>query len=103
PTRRSSDLHGVFVFVADIGSLESVVLGVDAQDKIDDVLEFDVGGVWSMPGTPAGVESDLVFGQVADGVVECFNADLGKFAVILNGWFRRNLIPVFGNRWVVDL
>jgi hypothetical protein len=49
------------------------------------------------------VESDLLLGQATEGVVESVDPDLGERAVVRDARLGVDLVPVLGDRRVVDL
>ncbi len=57
----------------------------------------------AVPRTPAQVETNLVLGEVAQGVVERVHADLGEGQVVLHSGLGVDLVPGFRDGGVVDL
>src|SRR5262249_57937597 len=62
--------HPPFVLVANIAGLHRIRTGVDAQNEIDDVPQWNVRGVRTVPAAPAYVEADAVGGQAAQRMVQ---------------------------------
>ena len=63
------------MLVSDVSRFDVVLPSVDLDYQIGDVLEFDVICVRAVAAAPEGVESDEVFGQLRDGVIDDFNTE----------------------------
>ena len=95
--------HPPFMLVPHVASLERVGLRVDRQHHIDDVAHRDVGDVRAVPASPAQMEADAVLRQTLDRVVQRLDPDHGELAISLHGRRRIDLVPVLGDRRIVEL
>src|ERR687887_329166 len=62
--------HPPLVVVAWVGGLDRVHLGPDLEHEVDDVLEREVVLVRAVTAAPAHVQTDLLLGNIAQGVVQ---------------------------------
>ncbi len=95
--------HFPLVLVPDVGRLERVGARVDLQHDVNDVGHRDVGSVRAVPAAPAQVEADPLGGQATDRVVKRFDPLPGEAPVVLHARCRVDLVPVLGDRRVVEL
>ena len=82
------------VLVPDIGGLDRVGSGIDAQDQVDDVLERGVGHVRHVPAAEADVVADTLHRNALERVVQGVDPQVGPAPVFLR---------VLGNEKVIHV
>ncbi len=95
--------HRPLVLVTGVRSLEGDLADVGAEHGLQNVLQLDVGGVGAVPRAPAEVQTDLLLRQARDRLVDRVDADLREREVVLDRGLRVDLIPVLGERRIVEL
>src|SRR5699024_12546913 len=91
------------VCVAWGGCLEGVAADLSAQDFFEDVAEWNVGDVWSVPGAPADVQASQFLWNALDGFVEHVDALAHKATEVFDGRLWVDLVPRFSQVWGVEL
>jgi len=67
-----------------IGLLDGIGAGPDLQHKIDDLGQWRIEHVRTMPAAPADMVTDPIFGQPLQGMVQGIDPDLGPAPVLFH-------------------
>ena len=79
------------------GSFEREAAGIDLQALVHNVLKRNIGGVRSVPGSPANVQAHQRRVNAFQGPVGCIDAQLEPGLEIFDRRFRVDLVPGLRN------
>src|SRR5579863_7404719 len=74
-----------FMLVARVRGLDRIAPGIDPENQVDDVLQWDVVVVRTVKAAPADMEAHLLLRDAAQRMVQRIDPDFGVFAVFGGG------------------